>query len=117
MQPQKTIKEYLKYIFSDFEINACAKDLAIANRRRAAIEQQKKEIDATLKGEIEAQNSNVARLSDLINNGYDYRDIECRIALDCPSKGLKTIFRLDTGEWVKELKMDDNDKQESLPLE
>ena len=48
MQPQKTIKEYLKYIFSDVEINACAKDLAIANRRRAAIEQQKKEIDATL---------------------------------------------------------------------
>ena len=108
--------EYLKYTFSDAEINDAAKDLARAAQQRSNLEQRKKEVDASLKADIEAQNSIVARLSSYINTGYEYRDIECRVELDTPEAGKKRIVRLDTEEEVKVVAMTDADRQLSLEL-
>jgi hypothetical protein len=72
----KTFTQYLKYTFTDPEINEAAKDLARAAQTRSNLEQRKKEVDASLKAEIEAQNSIVGHLSSSINNGYEYRDID-----------------------------------------
>jgi hypothetical protein len=108
--------EYLKYEFSESEINDAAKDLARAAQTKAALEQRKKEIDAQMKADIEAQNSIVGRLAQLINVGHEYRDVECRIELDTPEPGRKRIIRLDTGEEVKVVAMTDTDKQLSLDL-
>lgn len=112
-----TYTEYLKCDFTDAEISDRAKELAGANRRRSAIEQQKKEIDSDLKGQIEAENSKIQRLSEQIGMGYEYRNIACIVELDTPELGKKRIVREDTGEEVKVVAMTPEDKQASLNLQ
>ena len=109
--------EYLRYQFSREEQVENARSLAQATVRRAQIEQQKKEVDAALKSEIEQQVTLVTKFSGFINSGFEYRDIECGILLDCPQKGSKTIFRKDTGENVRVVMMTQEDRQQSLDLE
>lgn len=113
----KPYTEYLRCDLTDTEIADAARDLARANAKRAAIEQQKKEVDSQLKAEIAAQDTVIARLSTLINTGHEYRNIDCRIDLDTPDKGRKRIVRLDTGEEVAIKPMTDADKQMALELE
>jgi hypothetical protein len=108
--------EYVKCLFTDEEITAAARDLARSTQKRASIEQRKKEVDAALKGEIEAEISVIGRLSTYINTGYEYRDVECRVELDTPVAGKKRIVRLDTEEEVKIIQMTDDDKQMALDL-
>ena len=109
--------EYLKCELNDAEVSSLARELATANKTRARIEQRKKEIDSDLKSQIEAENSKIGRLSDLVQTGHEMRDVECRIELDTPSEGMKRYVRLDTGETVKEVKMSDIDRQTSLDLQ
>lgn len=108
--------EYLKVYFTDADITDRARELAAANQLRASLEQRKREIDAELKGQIEAENSKMLRLSSQISMGYEYQDVECRVELDTPEPGRKTIIRLDTGEEVKVAAMDAADRQASLDL-
>ena len=114
---QTETKEWLKYSFSDAEQREHARQLARSTRELAQVELQKKEVVSALKARAEAQNSEIARLSEFINNGYEYRNIECEIRYDTPDIGWKTIVRVDTGEIVREMKMDEFDKQEELALE
>jgi hypothetical protein len=109
--------EYLRYEFTDTEIADAARDLATANRKRTSLEQRKKEVDSAIKAEIEAENSIIARLSQLIGTGYEYRDIEVRIELDTPEAGKKRIVRLDTGEEVAVKFMTESEKQMCLDLQ
>ncbi len=109
-------QEYVKVVFTDAEVADFARGLAQANRKRSSIEQQKKEVDTQLKAEIEAENTNIKRLSDHISNGHEYRNVECRVDLDVPEDGKKSIIRLDTGEVVKVLPMTDMDRQMRLEL-
>ena len=108
--------EFLRCEFSDEEITQAAKDLAKANQMKSTLEQRKKEVDASLKADIESQNSTIARLAQMISVGFEYRDVECRVDLDTPEAGRKTIIRLDTGEEVKVVLMTDQDKQMALEL-
>lgn len=113
-------KKYIRLLKCDFtadEITAKARELAAANRKRSDIEQRKKEIDADLKARIEEQNTLVQRLSEQITVGFEYRDIECRVDLDVPEKGQKTVIRLDTGEVVEVTRMTPDDCQMALELE
>lgn len=109
--------EYLKYEYTDLEIADAARDLARANRTRASLEQRKKEVDSAIKAEIECENSIIARLSNLIATGSEYRDIEVRIELDTPETGKKRIVRLDTGEEVAVKNMTDQDRQMVIDLQ
>ncbi len=102
---------------TDAETADAARELAKANARRAAIEQQKKEVDSQLKGEIEAQNTVIQRLATLINTGHEFRNVECTVILDKPEAGKKTIVRNDTGEEVSIKPMTDADRQMGLDLE
>ena len=110
-------KEYLKYTFTEAEQREHAMKLARANRELAQLELRKKEVVSALKAQAETQNAEISRLSEFINNGYEYRDVECFISYNVPEAGLKTIIRRDTGDVVRELKMDDFDKQEEFPLD
>lgn len=114
---KKSYTRYLKCEFSDAEMTLKARDLAASNRRRSAIEQQKKEIDSDLKSKIEAENTAIGRLSEQIGTGHEYRDVECVVSLDRPSDGQKTIIRLDTGEEIAVERMTDEDRQMALDLE
>lgn len=109
--------EYLRYEFTDTEIADAARDLATANRKRSSLEQRKKEVDSAIKAEIEAENSIIGRLSNLIATGYEYRDIEVRIELDTPEAGKKRIVRMDTGEEVAVKPMTESEKQMCFDLQ
>lgn len=109
--------EYLKCDLTDAEIADAARELARANNRKGSIESQKKEVDAQLKAEIAAQESVISRLSALIESGHEYRNIDCRVELDTPEPGRKTVVRLDTGEIVNVKPMTDADRQMVIDLQ
>ena len=110
-------REHLKYQFNNNELADLARESARASKSRAAIEQRQKEIVTQLKADISIQDGIVNRLSNLIDSGFEYREIECRIELGTPTDLQKTCYRNDTGEevWVKQ--MTDTDRQMVLDLQ
>jgi hypothetical protein len=108
--------EYLKYTFSEDEQRVNAQALARANRELAQLELRKKEVVSQLKAEADAKNADIARFSEFINNGYTFRDLDCEVRFDSPSEGLKTIYRIDTGEEVGVQKMAEFERQQMLDL-
>ena len=69
------------------------------------------------KAKIDAKDSLISNLSNNVNNGYEYRSVDCEVEMDSPKKGMKTTTRIDTGEVVGTEKMTDADRQEEMPLE
>ena len=113
---QKT-KRQLEYKFTEEEIKERSKQLAYECRQVVQLQEQKKEVMSDFKAKIDAKDSLIAALSNNVNNGWEYRTIDCEIEMDTPKKGMKTITRTDTGEEVAKEKMTDDDRQEELPLD
>jgi hypothetical protein len=105
-----TVTRSLKYMFSDPELLIIGRRSAELHAQHAAMEDDKKRVvsdfSAKLAG-IEAEQGIAARK---IASGYEYRDIECRVILDAPVRGQKTLIRLDTEEASIET-MTDSDRQ------
>lgn len=108
--------EYLKYTFTESELKEFAKELARQTATMSEVEEEKKAVVANFTERIAAAKSNASRLSRYINNGYDYRNIDCSVKLNDPNTGVKTIYRDDTGESVKTYPMTQDELQEKLPL-
>ncbi len=112
----KRIAEYLKYTFSDPEQSENAKQLARKTQQLVELDLKKKQLMADIKAEAEEGASAVARLARWVNDGYDFRMIDCEVQYDRPKRGQKRIVRLDTGEEVVTRNMDSAELQDSLPL-
>lgn len=107
---KETIERTLSCNFSDEEKVKMAKEMAQANVRKAGIEMALKESQAQYKSEIAAQEAIVARLSQKIHDGYEYRLVECECEYNTPERGKKTLKRIDTGEtWIENM----TDKEKS----
>ncbi len=113
----KRYEEFLKCDYTKDEMLEMGHDLSRASQSRRSLEQQKKQIDAQLKGQIEEQNTAIERLSNAIFNGCEWRNVECRVELDTPSTGRKRIVRIDTGEEVRIILMTDEDRQLVMDLQ
>jgi len=109
--------EYLKYEFSADEARRNAKDLARQNQAAVELELKKKQLAADIKAEADAACSRIATLARWVNDGYDFRPIDCEIRFNDPIDGKKTIVRTDTGEVVKEIDMLPVEMQDELELE
>ena len=109
--------EILKYTFSDPELKGFSKELARENTTVAEAEEQKKAVMAQFAETITSSKSRISILSRYINNGYDYRNIECSVAMNSPNTGFKTIVRDDTGEEVKTVPMTESEMQEELKFD
>jgi len=46
---------------------------------------------------IEALDTKIAHLARLLCEGWEYRDVLCKVLYNSPREGEKTIVRLDTG--------------------
>ncbi len=114
MQKPNTTMVNLKHTFTETEKREIAASLAQANQKKVALEEQKKEVDADLKGQITATETLIAKQARLYNNGYEYRDVECTVVFHSPEQGTKSIYRNDTGEFVRDMKMDPYEMQENL---
>lgn len=101
---KETIQRTLSCYFTDEEKVNMAKDMAQANVKKAGIEMTLREAQAQYKSEIAAQEAIVARLSQKIHDGYEYRLVECECEYNIPERGKKTLKRIDTGEtWVENM--------------
>ncbi len=110
----KKVSEHLKYQFSAEETRENAKRLARKNQELAELELKKKQLAADIKAETDAGNAEAAKLARWVNDEYDFRMVECEIIYDSPLAGEKTVYRLDTGEVVKTVKMTAEECQQSL---
>lgn len=113
----KTTKEYLKYQFTEQELKDISKKLAYENKNFDELEDAKKSVVSDFSSKLNSARATISKLSSNINNGYEYRDIECEIRLNEPESGQKTIVRRDTGEIVRIEEMTDREMQEELKLE
>lgn len=66
---------------------------------------------------IEKIESKINHVTRLLCEGWEYRDVPCKVLYNNPRDCEKTIVRLDTGEEVAVEPMTEEEKQESLPME
>ena len=109
--------EHLEVKFTDAEKLEMGRDVARLNQEKRRLDQKLTEIKKQLTGEISGKETEIDRLMDLLSNGYEYRQVECRIDLDTPKQGQASIIRLDTEEVVRVRRMTDDEMQIELPLE
>lgn len=105
--PEIAIRQ-LRYDFTASEIHDFSLQLATETKKASQYEEQKKSATSEYTAKINSAKESCSRLSNLVSNGYEYRDIECTIKYHSPAKGMKTFTRKDNGEKIVE-KMDQND--------
>ncbi len=113
----KKTSEVLKYTFSAEELLEKARESAQATSSLSGAEETLKEVSAQFKADIAKYEKRILELSRLINQGYEYRNIDCEWHMDTPEPGKKSLFRLDDGRFIREETMDEAEKQAELPLE
>jgi hypothetical protein len=109
-----TVEEYLRYEFSREELQDRAKSLAMNVQRQTQTQEEQKAAQAQFKERLERLTSEVGKLSRDINNGWEMRNILCRVLYHSPTQGTKRIVREDTGELVREQPMTRSEMQEQL---
>lgn len=114
---QTTTQEYCKVVFTRDQRAELALELARANQSMSELEAQRKQVAAAIKAQIEEQSATVQRLARFVNDGYEFKNVNCTVLLDYPQKGQKTIQRDDTFEVVRVIAMTDADRQQALKFE
>lgn len=76
---------------------------------------RKKEVGAQMTADVEAHRAQVNRKSQLLNNGYEIRDVKCVETCDFAT-GIATVVRKDTGEVARRREMREDELQRELPL-
>lgn len=125
---QQTEKRTLRYDFTAVEAHDHGVELAKATQELREIEEEKKSISSSYKAKIDEKKARTNVLSQMVTNGWEMRDIECRIEYNQPQEGKKTIYRADNGrrvgveamtdyEWnlFNQPKGDPKEEEESFP--
>lgn len=112
---EATIKRNLRWIFTSPEILEISKRLAEKNGNVVTLEDEKKRATKDYAARIATVENEVSDLARKVTNGYEFRDIDCRVVFDTPKPGMKTITRLDTMEQVGIEEMTFPEKQLTIP--
>lgn len=104
-----------KVMLTDEEIIKYSRESSAASSKKSRLENELKTFSSQKKAEITEQDSKVLRISETINNGYEYRGIKCNIVYDFDKK-IKSWVRVDTGEIEKEDIIEDWELQEEAGL-
>lgn len=110
----ETIKRQLKCIFTEKELQEKAKALAYNCNQRDEAEEEKKSVTSDFKAKIDGFNATISQLSNHINNGWEYRAVECEVKMNTPKDGRKQTIRRDTGEILEEEPMTPEEMQEVI---
>ena len=114
MSEEVLIKEYLKCQLTEKEKTELSAKIAKAISDRASAEAKLKEVSTSIKAQIAQLDAEISEKALQINNGYEYRNVECRMDKDY-RLGAMTITRLDTGEVIRERPMTSEERQMELP--
>ncbi len=102
-KPTRTQKT-LKYVFTKDEAHQLALDLSAEIRKLQELEEQKGSVVAQYGAKIKEAKARINRISGLVGDGHEHRDVEVEIAFHIPEPGKKTMTRKDTGEsWVEDM--------------
>lgn len=108
-------REYLKYTFDEDEKKELADKMADCISKKIEAEGNLKSIQTQFKSEIAKVDAELSQASEKYRSGFEMRNIECRVDRDY-GRGVITIFRCDTGEFVKERAMTAEERQQDLPM-
>ena len=106
--------ESVKYQFTNDEMRELGGALAREAQIVFDLREQKKNATASLTASITAANKRVGDLTTKINNGYEMREVEVIAEMDKPRPGIKTIWRVDTGEELRKEPMTMQEMQQSF---
>ncbi len=106
-------KEYLKCILTEPEIKESGAQLARTYSEITDLEDQKKSLVSDFKAKIDGATASASILARKIQNGYEFRNIECEEWWDYECKVLE-VMRLDTGEVIKSRPMTTDELQKKL---
>lgn len=113
MRPEKTT-ELLKHVFSEKEMAEKAQVLAQSYQRLAGAKEEKAAATATFGERIKREEQVLGSTSREMAQGWEMRQIPCKIRYNTPNTGIKSIIRIDTEEVVKTLSMDNDELQDTL---
>jgi len=114
MSEEVLIKEYLKCQLTEKEKTELSAKIAKAISDRSSAEAKLKEVNASIKAQIAQLDAEISEKALQINNGYEYRNVECQMDKDY-RLGTVTITRLDTDEVIRERPLTAEERQMELP--
>ena len=104
-------KLFLKYTFSDAEKAEIAAEMAEKVTDLSRKEDELKAVKSDFKSQIDGLQANVNGAATKLTNGYEMRNIECRVERDY-KKGVIRFIRTDTGEIARTKEMSHEDRQQ-----
>jgi hypothetical protein len=116
IRPPKKTEMQLRVEFTHPEIVNLARRQAEAYGELSRAEEEKKAVTSQLKAKCDGLASKISELAGKITAGFEYRTVPCEIRFDDPKAGLKSTYRLDTGEVVNVDPMTLTERQAELPL-
>lgn len=108
-------RRLLKVMLSDAEERQLGKDGALQRQLSARISDEFDGVKSEFKSKIEKCEAEQNRIATLLNNGYEYRDVECEV-VSYFTDGVVRVVRLDTGDTVEERAMTELERQRELPM-
>lgn len=113
---QQPRKVSLACKLTDAEKLQYSKTLAASIAQKRGAEDNMKSHQTQLKAEIAGQEATINLLSEKINSGHEYREVDCVFDYNWKAK-IKTLVRLDTGETVREAPIDASELQQRLDVD
>jgi hypothetical protein len=100
----------LRYDFAESEINDIAHTLTDCLTHKGGVVNEKQAANRKLNAEIKYWDRQIDNNSTLIQDGFEYRDVDCQVVYNEPVAGQKTITRLDNMDsWQEQMTLDEFD--------
>ena len=112
MERNPKSKELLECVLTQEEFKEASQKLAKETQRKNSLEDSKKSVTSKYKADIDACIAEANRLGGIVSTGKEMREVECEMRYNCPSDGIKSLFRVDNGELVRESVMSIDEKQD-----
>ncbi len=109
----ESCRGYLVCILSEKELIEKSKELAKHNEDLAGAEDRKKDLMADITAQIKKHEANIGVLARIVSQGKEYRNVPCEWRKNFTT-GRKTLIRLDTYDVIKDMEIDDNERQSPL---
>jgi hypothetical protein len=117
MRTNETTVESLRYRFTPDEHLTNCEDLASKLDYKAELSETHKAIKADLKEQETRVEAELGKLTRLVRDKFEIRNVQCRWDYGRPSTSQKTLVRLDSGDDVRTEMMLDHERQQMLKLE
>lgn len=105
--------EYMKCVLTEEELKTAGADLARKHSEVIDLENQKKSVVSDFGARIAQVKESSSVLARMIQNGYEYRNVDCQMEFDYDEK-IVSYRRLDTDEIYKERVMSADELQRGL---